>query len=181
LNGGFEGACWSSNFNPTAEHLDEAKKHRKMAADHRAASAALQDAEANACAGLSPDDRDMSPFAHRADLAGVEPLFGGGPYGKGAAIEGAVIGFRALPGMTGPLLQRLVNCHLARNAALGHNVPEMPYCALVPKGVRATVAATDTGFAVYVRGDDADTAREVLRRAKLLVHENEREPPTTSR
>jgi hypothetical protein len=66
-------------------------------------------------------------------------------------------------------LQRLVDCHLARNAALGHDVPEMPYCPLVPKGVTASVAPTTTGFAISVRADDTDTANEVLRRARMLV------------
>jgi hypothetical protein len=84
-------------------------------------------------------------------------------------MEGAVIVFRATPGMTAEWLQRVVDCHLARNAALGHDVPEMPDCPLVPKGVAATVKATDAGFAVAVRSEDSSTAAEVLRRARSLV------------
>ena len=165
------GACWTSMRNPTQAHLDEAAKHRKMAEDHRAASHALRDAEASACVGIPEEDRDESPFEHREDIAKVEPLNTNVISGKTqlSRMEGAVITFRAVQGMTAQWLQRVVDCHLARNAALGHVVPEMPSCPLVPKGVTAKVTATDNGFAVAVRSDDSATAQEVLRRANSLV------------
>lgn len=168
------GGCWTSTTNPTEAHQGETKKHRKMAADHRAASQALRDAEARACVGLGDDNRDMSPFGHREDIASVEPLVENVPSGKVqfSKTTGAVITFRARPGMTAQWLQRMVDCHLARNAALGHDVPEMPYCPLVPKNVTARVTATETGFAVAVRSDDSDTAAEVLRRARALLSRN---------
>jgi hypothetical protein len=163
--------CWTSISNPTAEHLDEAKKHRQMASDHRAASQALRDAEATACVGLPEEDRDMSPFEHREDIASVEPLTVKVSSSKGdyAKTEGAVITFRAVPGMTTPWLQRVVDCHLARNAALGHVVPEMPDCPLVPKNVTARVTATNVGFAVAVSSDDSNIANEILRRSRRLI------------
>jgi hypothetical protein len=40
--------------------------------------------------------------------------------------EGAVISFRATPGLTAQWLQRVIDCHLARNAALGHTVGGLP-------------------------------------------------------
>jgi hypothetical protein len=163
--------CWTSVTNPTAEHLKEAEKYRKMAADHRAASQALRDAEARACVGISEDDRDMSPFEHREDIASVEPLTISTMTGKNqyARTVGAVITFRARPGMTAQWLQRVIDCHLARNAALGHDVPGMSDCPLVPKGVTAKVTATDTGFAVAVRAEDTDTIAEIQRRARALA------------
>lgn len=63
--------CWSETANPTAAHGKEAADHRALAAKHRAASKALQDAEAQACSGISEEDRDESPFAHVADIASV--------------------------------------------------------------------------------------------------------------
>lgn len=173
--------CWSSTANPTREHLAQAAEARRRAADHRAASQALRSAEASACAGLSERDRDESPFAHREDIASVSPLnepdpgIPAGPgYESGAVrggrdqLAGAIVTFRALPGMTAPWLQRVIECHLARNAALGHEVPEMPYCPLVPKGVTATVRPIPTGFAVEIRSSDHDTAKEIVRRAEGL-------------
>lgn len=165
-------SCWTSSRNPTAHHLDEAKRLHELAAQHRAASQALLDAEARACTGLSAEDRDISPFAHREDIARVEPLTESVNTGWEPAtrLAGAVITFRAVPGMTGPSLQRVIDCHLARNAALGHVVPEMPWCPLVPKGVSAKVVPSDGGFAVYVRSSDPASSQEVLRRAQSLLN-----------
>jgi hypothetical protein len=162
--------CWTSLSNPTAEHLRAAEEHRRHAADHRAASAALRDAEARACDGISPDDRDLSPFDHVEDIASVEPLTEGLGTSKAPSprTAGAVVTFRPVPGMTGEWLQRVVDCHLARNAALGHDVPEMPNCPLVPNGVQAGVTSSGGGFAVAIRSDDAATAREILSRAERL-------------
>lgn len=162
--------CWTSTTNPTQEHLTHAEEHRKRAGDHRAASQALRDAEARACGGIRDANRDESPFDHREDIALVEPLYsqaaGKNPM-KGT--QGAVVTFRAVPGMTAPWLQRVIDCHLARNAALGHDVPEMAYCPLVLKDVTASVTSTQAGFAVAIKSDDTDAAREVLQRAQALV------------
>jgi hypothetical protein len=164
-------ACWTSIRNPTAEHLEEARKYRTMAADHRAASQALRDAEARACVGISEEDRDASPFTHREDIARVRPLIErSGPRSMPRTV-GAVVTFVAVPGMSVAWVQRVVDCHLARNAALGHVVPEMPNCPLVPKGVSARVTAMPGGFEVAVRAEsafDQETAGEVLRRAQAL-------------
>lgn len=148
--------CWTSVSNPTAEHLEEARRHQKMAADHRAASAALRDAEAKACTGVSGGDRDTSPFAHREDIESVivfDPP------------QGATVTFRGIPGMTAERLRKIVDCHLARNASLGHDLPEMSYCPLVPKGVTATVKTAGPGFVVEIRASDPVVREEVIRRA----------------
>jgi hypothetical protein len=61
----------------------------------------------------------------------------------------AIVMFRARPSMTAEWLQRVVDCHPARNAALGHVVLDLPDCPLVPKGVA-----------------DEPTIREVLERSR---------------
>ena len=164
-----DGGCWTSAINPTAEHKTDAARHRKMAADHRAASKALRDVEASACSGLSDIDRDMSPFAHREDIVKVEPLGAGGSPKAPPRTAGAIITFRATQGMTAQWLQRLVDCHLARSAAMGHEVPEMEYCPLMPKNVKARVTTEGAGFIVEVRSDDSESAKEILKRAQALV------------
>lgn len=170
------GTCWTSVANPTAAHLAAAEEHRRHAADHRAASAALRAAEASACIGIDESDRDMSPFEHVEDIASVTPLVE--PFGRGATVRtGAVVVFRATPGMTAEWLQRVVDCHLARNAALGHVVPEMPDCPLVPRGVRASVRSTGNGFAVSIRSGDHSVARDVFARAERLVQRAGGETP----
>jgi hypothetical protein len=115
----WRGGCWTSTVNPTAAHLADAERHRLLAAEHRAASQALRDAEARACVGLADADRDMSPFAHREDIASVQPVTtksGGGKSGPSGRMTGAVVALRAVPGMTAQWLQRVIDCHVARIA-----------------------------------------------------------------
>jgi len=167
-----EGICWTSVQNPTTGHLEEAAAHRRHAADHRAASAALRDAEARACVGLAPEDRDTSPFENRDDITSVTPLkpneYDVRARPNRPRTGGAIVRFRAVPGLTAESLQRVVDCHLARNAALGHLVPEMPDCPLVPRSVEARVSSTGDGFAVAVTSTDPNVALEILSRAERL-------------
>jgi hypothetical protein len=166
--------CWTWLANPTEEHKVDADKHRKMASDHRAAGQALRDAEARACAGIPDVDRDMSPFDHREDISGVTPYNAPAPGAAGVKqqvtkLEGAVVTFRAVPGMTAEWLQRVVDCHVARNASMGFNMPEMATCPLSVKGAKAKVGSTGNGFAVTVESDDSGSAQEILRRAQALA------------
>lgn len=129
---GATAVCWSSVRNPTAEHVRAAEAHRVAAAGHRAASAALREAEASTCAGIAAQDRDMSPFEHVEDIASVKPLIEDVTTDAQEPLvtrtAGAVVTFRAVPGLTAEWLQRIINCHLARNATRGHVVEEMPDC-----------------------------------------------------
>jgi hypothetical protein len=142
-----------------------------LAAKHRAASEALRSAEASACSGISEEDRDVSPFMHQADVRSVSPLQEEVKTGKVASnrVAGAEVVFQAVPGMTAEWLQRVVNCHLARNAGLGHEAAaaEMPYCPLTLHGAQASVRSVGDGFVVAIRADDADTSKEILKRAEL--------------
>jgi len=166
--------CWrvaTNPQNPTDEYVNTAAEHRALAAQHRAASQALLNAEARACIGIADDDRDISPFAHRADIQSVSRLREGKTSTKNTFSynAGATVVFRATPGLTAEWLQRIVNCHLARNAAVGHDMPEMPYCPLVPRGAQASVRPVGDGFAVDVHSDDMAAAEEIWRRAKQLA------------
>lgn len=163
--------CWTSTVNPTEPHSEEAARHLELAAQHRAASEALRNAEASACAGIAEEDRAESPFAHREDIRSVSELEEERRSGRQTrdVLVGATVEFRAVPELTEEWLQRLVDCHLARNASLGHQIEGMDYCPLVPAGVQADVRSVGDGFAIDVRSDDPQTAREVLRRAKALT------------
>jgi hypothetical protein len=154
--------------NPTAEHLREAEQHRHHAAEHRAASKLLRNAEARACSGVSAEDRDLSPFFHREDVLRVEPLRQVQQFGDPVPL-GARVVFRLIPGMTPEFLQRLVDCHLARNAALGAEMPEMDYCPLALAGVTAQVLRVWDGLAIEVRSSKPQTALRIMARANTLV------------
>lgn len=163
--------CWTSTTDPSDGDQRAAEEHRRWAAAHRASSAALREAEGRACVGLPADDRDVSPFEHTADIASVTPLNEHHTSSRQSYEQsvGATVTFRAVPGMTAERLQRVVDCHLARNASLGHVVPEMPDCPLVPRGAEARVSSTGTGFAVAIRASDGAAAKEILARAERLV------------
>lgn len=165
--------CW--NYETDDDHERIAEHHRRIAARHRAASVALRAAETKACADIGADDRAISPLAHRRDIRSVRTLEESpeGDYNSTGVSRtvGAEIVFRAVPGMTAEWLQRQVDCHLARNAGIGHAraSADMPYCPLTLVGVRAIVSSTGDGFAVAVKSDDEGTAKEIVRRSRALV------------
>jgi hypothetical protein len=164
--------CWTSLTNPTAGHASDAEHYRKLAAQHRAASEALRAAEASACSSIPADDRDVSPFAHREDIRSVTPLKEEVQMGRSVTtrLAGANVVFGAVPGMTAEWLQRVVDCHLARNAAIGHEAAsaEMAYCPLTLRGAEARVKSVGDGFAVTIRAADEETSKEILRRVESL-------------
>ncbi|HKO94047.1 MAG TPA: hypothetical protein VJU61_22995 [Polyangiaceae bacterium] len=167
--------CWTSLQNPTAEHSEEADHHRELAAKHRAASDALRSAEASVCSGIDEEDRDLSPFAHREDIRSVSQVNEEVKTAKGTSLRsraaGATVVFQAVPGMTAEWLQRLVDCHLARNAAIGHAAAsaEMSYCPLTLRGAKASVRSVGDGFAITIQSEDNDTSKEIIRRAESLA------------
>lgn len=113
----------------------------------------------------------MSPFERGADIASVAPLVVRTVTAREETDRtpvGVTVTFRPVPGLTAEWLQRVVKCHLARNAALGHSMPEMPRCPLVPNGVSATVSSTGDGFAVAIQADDPAALDELQRRAQAL-------------
>lgn len=163
--------CWTSTVNPTAEHLEAAKEHARRAAEHRAASRELRVAEARACAAVAPADRDTSPFSHREDILAVEAFLSPAPDANGLEYPrpaGALVRFRAVPGMTVESLQRVIDCHLARSEAAGYVMPELSYCPLAVPRVAAKARATAEGFAVTIVSDERASIDEILRRARAL-------------
>lgn len=156
--------CWTGAIQQT----DEAKHLIAVAAQHRAAAQSLRDAEAKECAGISESDRDISPFFHREDIAGATRwVERQGRYGE--KTKGAVVEFRAVPGLTAEWLQHSVNCHIARSAVLGYETPEMSFCPLALKGVTAHVRSGGDRFLVEIEAKDASVADEVWRRSAALV------------
>ena len=135
-----------------------AGQKRHEAAEHRRVSQALRDAENRACSGVPEADRIESPFAHWADIRFVQVL-----------PDGARFEFRAIPGLDAPWLRHVVDCQLARDDALGHDVPELPYCPLVPRGATARVSPWEGGYAVEVTSSDKEAAAEIVRRAQFIA------------
>jgi hypothetical protein len=151
--------CWSVAENPTEWQLRAAADHRRRAAQHRAASAALREAEERACVGIDEADRDISPFDRVEDIARVDALAK-----RDGTVVGALVTFHARPGMTVESLQQVVDCHVARSAVLGG--AGMPDCPLAPSGLTVRVSTSPRGFVVALRAASPSVGREVLARAR---------------
>lgn len=149
--------CFRSN--PTEHHLREANRLRREAARHREASHELQVAEERACAEIPELHRDFSPFFHRSHITGAE-LGDDGP---------VTVHFDEIPKTTAAGLQRLVDCHLARNAAMGFEMEEMDYCPLAVAKVSATVLETDAGVDIQLEAEDEQARAEVVARVEKLL------------
>lgn len=144
----------------------------EVAAAHRAAAQALRDAEARSCQGLAAADRDTSPFEHSPDIEGAAPLYSRFASSKSGAQRkqiGATVRFRAVRGLTREWLQRIIDCHLARNSALGNVASEMAVCPLVLKGVHAEVRSAGAGFEVDMNSEEPGVSDQILARAQRLV------------
>jgi hypothetical protein len=122
----------------------------------------------------------MSPFEHLDDVESVEPINEqvGGQIFEGAPgdaqkpaqqLMGAVVRFRAVPGLTAAWLQLVLNCHVARNQSLGHPSADPLNAPLVPEGAVAKVSISGDGFAVAIRSEDPAIARDVFARAQRLL------------
>jgi len=116
-------------------------------------------------------DPRFSPFAYREHIESVAPLRRVDTTGKTTTtrLAGAVVKFRALPGLTAEWLQRLINEHRAMMASMPDSGQAMAFCPLALSGVSAWVSPARDGFVVNLQTNDKDTAREVLRRARALV------------
>jgi len=164
--------CWTAGRDPAAEARRARERQLRLAAEHRAAAQALHDAEARDCVGIAVADGEVSPFLYAEDIAGVEPLYGRTGSSRGAPnlrLQGATVTFRAVPGLTAEWLQRVVDCHTARNAVLGYDQPALADCPLGLQGVSATVLSVRGGFAVEMLGD-FEKAEQILRRAQALAN-----------
>lgn len=102
--------------------------------------------------------------AHR--VTKVQPLHVTERYGRGSSekLVGAQVFVQAEPGLTAEWLQLTVERHIAQMGTTG-----MKGCALEAKEVRVTVESAGAGFAVKIVGKDVTQAKEILRRAQLLV------------
>ena len=159
------------------ESASEAEAQRgsaERAAEHRAAADRLRETEALACAGLPAADRDNSPLLAEGAVTSVVPLLPRAFSNKNfpdRRLVGATVTLRAERGATAEWLQRVVSCHIARNA-LGEGAPAaMQDCPLAVAGISASVRSTGAGFAVEISAQESGSgaAEEVLRRASRLA------------
>jgi hypothetical protein len=158
----------TSYWNPTEGHSQEGAQYQELAAKHRAASQALETAEARACGGVPVAERGESPFRARGQIERVDAIKKEVAVGSGG-LRGARLVLRPRPGMSAERLQRAIDCHLARWAATGAGDPAVAHCPLALKGVRAQVKPSGDGLAVEITANDEQTAATVMANARALL------------
>jgi hypothetical protein len=82
-------------------------------------------------------------------------------------LKGATLMLRPEPGMSRPMLGRALQCRVAEksSSALSNNDVD----PLSTGHVDVQVFETDTGFAVVIRSQNEDAAREIVRRSNNLL------------
>jgi hypothetical protein len=84
--------------------------------------------------------------------------------GSNERLAGAQVFVQAEPGLTAEWLQLTLQRHIVQMGSA-----PMADCPLDAKDVRVSVQSAGAGFAVNITGKNAAQAKEILRRAKLLV------------
>ncbi|HKE16001.1 MAG TPA: hypothetical protein VKB80_14095 [Kofleriaceae bacterium] len=155
--------CWTSDIKPTSDSERAAALHRRQAIRHRDMAASLRRAERDACAGLGAAEIGQSPFFHREDIAGVEPVRDHG------RIAGAVVLFRQVRGLDVDWMRKSIACHQARAAALGYPPRVTSYSPLMVAPARAQVDLRGHQIAVTITARRDEDAAAILGRARALV------------
>jgi len=122
-----------------------------------------------ACAGLSESQVADTVATILRNVASVESKYEAVSYPKGSPpqrLVGAVVYVRAAPGLNAPWITRALIC-----GARGHR-PERceagDPCTLAVEGSEVATTEAGAGFAVTMRSANAETSREILRRARLI-------------
>lgn len=131
-----------ADYNPTEGHLAQAQRHQDLAADHRAAAAALESFEEQECARFPPETRASCPLL--GQVASVEDIDGGIRIGLSEGANAAAVADH-------------MRCHLAYARTRGRE--GMDHCPLYVEG-----ASVETEGGITLRTDAGDAAVSELRR-----------------
>lgn len=125
--------------------------------------------EAEACAGVSPQERDVGPLVDRTAIERVSELRERSVSGKVVShlVRGAEIVVRPQPGMTRVWLARVSRCHAVRHATT--ILPDRGTDPLAVTRAEVTVREGETAFVIAIRADDDEAAAEIVRRARALL------------
>ena len=155
--------CWDPAEEHAAHQRYLAAREHKLAQEARRSANHMVETELAACRGLSPQELEHSPFAHRREIAAVVP------HRVTGALRGVRVVWKPVPGLTADWMRSSIACHRARFERLGEPpiyFPEDP--TLV---ARSTVTVEQRGNHVEVQIETADdmTGQVALERALDLV------------
>jgi hypothetical protein len=138
-----------------------------LAAQHEEAAQRLHNQEAALCYGISDADRERGPLANTSEVTSVQIVRDRGLFPKGPLVPvGVAVDLRAESGMTEQWLGRVVACHVAHVAVVGHD--RYPGPLEVPDA-QANVSSTGVGFRVTITSRDSDVAKSLVTRGEQLA------------
>lgn len=150
---------------PCFDVTEESAIHQRFTADpvtppphDRQLAANMAETELHSCHGIPEREREHSPFAHRRAIAAVAPHAGG--------VE---ITFKPVSGLSASWMERDIQCHQARFAALGQPAGYLPDDPTLVPGAHVTVTERDHKIVVLVETPDPDAASLALQRARDLL------------
>jgi hypothetical protein len=119
----------------------------------------------------------VAPILAPNVIDSVEPAYSyvkSGPVDREARVRGARIRIKPLSGFSRETIARSVECHESR-ALLGQTpaLADDPY-VLPGHWLDIDVESEGDGFAILVRSDESDTARQVLARAQRYASARDR-------
>jgi hypothetical protein len=137
--------------------------------DTRTAADRARDVEPK-CQGFG--EESVATLLSPASVDSVEPAYSrvkSGPVDPEARLRGARIHVKPLPGLSREAMARSLECHQAR-VVLGRvsAAPADPY-VLAGAWLDIDVDSEGDGFAVLVRTDETESARQVLARAQRFA------------
>ena len=126
------------------------------------------------CRGVPDPERYDWLSVNRQDIVAVEEIKSGEPMASSLEYvppdrrAGARLLLAARPGETAEWIQRIAECHIAWNAALGYPQGGTS-SALDVEGAVVHVNSRGDAFAVEITSTDVRAAREILRRVRALL------------
>jgi hypothetical protein len=155
--------CWDPVEENAERRRTAAAREDQRAQKERRAAASLVEAEVAACRGISPDEIEHSPFAHRKAIAEVIPHTGGG------AVRGVRIVFKPVLGLTAPWMEKAIACHRAHFERLGEPTTYLSDDPTLVPGATTTVATRAGHLEVLIETGNDVSAHVALGRAQDLV------------
>jgi hypothetical protein len=155
--------CWDASEELAEHRRFLAERELRIAHAERRAATDLVEAELAACRGLSPQELEHSPFAHRREIADVIP------HRVTGTLRGVRIVWKPVLGLTADWMRRAIACHRARFERLGEPPVYFPEDPTLVAPSTVTVAQRGDHLEVLIETPDGTAGQLALERALDLV------------
>jgi hypothetical protein len=154
---------WQPCFDVSEEAAEHyrflADRERKAARQERVAAADLVRQQEIACAGIPPQEREHSFFAHHREISDVIP------HRVAGKVRGVWIVFKPVAGMNADWVRRDIACQRARWAVKGETPDNAAGSPALVAGADTQVFDRDGHVEVLVTTEDEESAQVALARA----------------